>query len=118
MPIGSNFGLEGPYFKVAVACLSVISIILDIVAIILFAKQKLHPLVFVGFQGIKTVFWFAIFIVDAYAAATLGGNGLHLLFSIPILLCSICQLIYGSTVAYRLRAGKVAYPAEGVERLV
>lgn len=113
-PTGINFGAaEGSDLKIAIVCLSAISIVLDIVAIILFAKQKLHPLVFLGFQGIKTVFWFAIFIVDAHAAANAGDNGLHLLFSTPIFLCSVCQLIYGSAVTYRVRAGKVAYPAEG-----
>lgn len=89
--------------------MSGISLIFDITAIILLARQKLTPVTYLVFQCIKAAFWTYIFVGDMIAVANYGIPGLALLFSVVLFATSIGQLIYGSVIMHRKRAGKLLF---------
>lgn len=82
-----------------------LSLILDITAIILFARHKLSPVTYLVFQCIKTVIWTFIFVVDIISAAEGNENAFSFLWTTVLFATSIGQLAYGSTIMHRKRTG-------------
>nr|POE82665.1 hypothetical protein CFP56_75117 [Quercus suber] len=99
-----------------------ITLILDLTAIILWARHRLMPATQVAFTSVKTFFWLVIFVLKV--AAVVRSGGLGFIWSIVLLYAlhspprpfldpandlpsanSLGQLIYASVILHRYRKG-------------
>jgi hypothetical protein len=65
--------------------ISAISVILDIVEIVLFARGALKPLLFLISNCVKLAIWLAWFILVVVAVLRSSGQGLNMIVSIVVL---------------------------------
>ncbi|KAK5699295.1 hypothetical protein LTR17_023351 [Elasticomyces elasticus] len=87
-----------------------VSIILDITAIILFARRNLSTTTYLVFQCLKGAGWAAMFLIDVIFARY--GTAKDLLFTIVLLGTSVGQVAYGSVLVHRKRKGTLIHDCE------
>ncbi|KAK3662281.1 hypothetical protein LTR22_006814 [Elasticomyces elasticus] len=87
-----------------------VSIILDITAIILFARRNLSTTTYLVFQCLKGAGWAAMFLIDVIFARY--GTAKDLLFTIVLLGTSVGQVAYGSVLVHRRRKGTLVNDCE------
>ncbi|KAK5688564.1 hypothetical protein LTS10_000542 [Elasticomyces elasticus] len=87
-----------------------VSIILDITAIILFARRNLSTTTYLVFQCLKGAGWAAMFLIDVIFARY--GTAKNLLFTIVLLGTSVGQVAYGSVLVHRKRKGTLIHDCE------
>ncbi|OQO07532.1 hypothetical protein B0A48_07229 [Cryoendolithus antarcticus] len=85
--------------------LSVVSIILNITEIVLYARKRLTPTIHLSSVCVKTVLWVFYFILTAIGAAR--GSGVGFILAIALVATCLGQLIYGSVIVHRKRKGKL-----------
>ncbi|KAK5702548.1 hypothetical protein LTR97_003493 [Elasticomyces elasticus] len=87
-----------------------VSIILDITAIILFARRNLSTTTYLVFQCLKGAGWAAMFMIDVIFARY--GTAKDLLFTIVLLGTSVGQVAYGAVLVHRKRKGTLIHDCE------
>ncbi|KAK5730833.1 hypothetical protein LTR15_000771 [Elasticomyces elasticus] len=87
-----------------------VSIILDITAIILFARRNLSTTTYLVFQCLKGAGWAAMFLIDVIFARY--GTAKDLLFTIVLLGTSVGQVAYGAVLVHRRRKGTLIHDCE------
>ena len=89
---------------------------LDITDVVRLIEKTLQPNSFLAYQVIKACFWFAIFIMDLTIIPN-GGAGVHLLFSMVLLITSTGLTAYGALVVHRRRTGLFKTPEGSTHEL-
>nr|POE63150.1 hypothetical protein CFP56_04053 [Quercus suber] len=78
-------------------------LLLDCIAIILWARHRLMPATQVGFASVKTFIWLVILILNVVSVVRAGGFGF--IWSIILFANALGQLIYSSVILHRYRKG-------------
>ncbi|KAF1991319.1 hypothetical protein K402DRAFT_122938 [Aulographum hederae CBS 113979] len=87
----------------------VISLIFDIVEIILFARRRLTPVVFLVLNVLQTAIWLVFFCLAVAGAATTRNGALGTVLYLITFLLSLGLMIYASVVLHRHRSSRGAY---------
>ncbi|KAF2110680.1 hypothetical protein BDV96DRAFT_500843 [Lophiotrema nucula] len=88
---------------VVVFMLLIIAVLLmDVLAILMFLRDKLNPKSFLIMNVIQTAFWFVVLILDIAAIAR-GASAAGIAFTIFVLLSFLALLIYASVNFHRQR---------------